>query len=229
MQAKVVMVYRSDEKRARKCLDELKVYEKNILQLKADISDLKQHQFILEQTLKKFSKVDVLVNNAGVAPKAGFLKMDEVEYDRVLETNLKGPIFLAQKVAKQMIEQKTPGSIINIASTSAYRPENVVSYGPAKMGLVTASKAMASSLGAYGIRVNSISPGTHKTEMNRYHWENKTDVFSQSTSIPLQRAAEAREITGAVVFLSSEDASYITGIDLIADGGFLLTGPRFKK
>ena len=228
--SKVAMVYRSDEKRAEECRKSLKDYEENLLLIKADISELNQHQLILDKSLEKFSRVDVLVNNAGVAPKAGFLKMDEDEYDRVVGINLKGPIFLAQKIAKQMIKQKIKGSIINFASTSAYQPEQVVSYGPAKMGIITATKAMAAVLGPYGIRVNSISPGTHKTEMNRYHWENDTDIFRQSTvAIPLGRAAEASEITGAVVFLSSNESSYITGIDIVADGGFSSHRGKIKK
>ena len=76
--------------------------------------------------------------------------------------------------------------------------EKLASYGPAKRGLITSSKAIAVNLGPHGIRVNSISPGTHNTEMNRYHWENETDTFKQSISILLGRAAKAKEITGAV-------------------------------
>ena len=77
------------------------------------------------------------------------------------------------------------------------------------------------NLGPHGIRVNSISPGTHNTEMNRYHWENETDTFKQSISILLGRAAKAKEITGAVMFLASDESIFITGIDVVADGGYL--------
>ena len=130
--AKVVLVYRSDEKNAEECSKKLQKYKRDFILVQADVSDLRQHRSIIEKALNKFSVIHALVNNAGVAPRSGFLKMDEEEYDRVLATNLKGPIFLAQAVAQQMIEQKTSGSIINIGSTSAYRPDSVVSYGPAK-------------------------------------------------------------------------------------------------
>lgn len=96
-----------------------------------------------------------------------------------------------------------------------------ISYDAAKAGIIRASQTMANALGKYGIRVNSISPGMYKTQMNRYHWENETELYKNMVSVTaLQRGAEADEIAGTVLYLASEQSSYTTGTDILADGGY---------
>lgn len=224
--AKVVMVYGHDADRAAVCQKELGQYENNFLLLQADITDSNKRQFILYETLKQFQRVDVLVNNAGVAAKAGFLKENESDFDFILDINLKAPIFLAQLIAKQMIEQAQGGSIINISSVCGHLAMGGIAYDAAKAGIIRATEAMANALGQYNIRVNSISPGTHKTEMNRAHWEKDTEVYRgmvQATA--LKRAAEASEIAGTVEFLATQQSCYITGTDILVDGGYLRNVP----
>lgn len=224
--AKVILIYRSDEKRAEECAKELQKYSKQTLFIKADISDIKTHDMIIEKTLERFHAINVLVNNAGVAARQSFLKMTEDEYDKILDVNLKGPVFLAQKVAKQMIRQETKGSIINFSSISGHRASGGTSYETAKSALIMATQSIANALGPHGIRVNSISPGFHKTEMNRYHWENNTKLNQSMIAVTaLKRAAEAAEIAGTVVYLASSQSSYVTGTDIIVDGGFLAHCP----
>jgi len=230
MGAKVVMVYLSDTENAKQIEKELDDYREKILLLKADITRPEDRQRILDETLKAFKEINVLVNNAGVAPKAGFLKETEAAYDLVLNVNLKAPIFLAKLVANQMIDQKKGGAIINFSSISGHRGAGGISYDAAKAGIIRATQTMANSLGKYGIRVNSISPGAHKTEMNRDHWENETDLFKRLISItPLGRVAEADEIAGTVVYLASDQSSYTTGADILVDGGYLTLLPGREK
>lgn len=227
--ANVAMVYRSDSENAKKIAHDLNSHKDHILLLQADISNADDRERIVNETLNKFSQIDVLVNNAGIAPKAGFLKETEDQYDLVLDINLKAPIFLAKLVANQMIKQGNGGSIINFASIAGHRGDGGISYDAAKAGIIRATQTMANALGKYGIRVNSISPGTHKTEMNRHHWESDSETFQGVVSAtPLGRAAEANEIAGTVVYLASEQSSYVTGIDILVDGGYLSVLPGRK-
>jgi len=228
--AKVVMVYVRDEEQAKKVETELSDCKEHMLIIKADITQAQDRQRILDETINRFHRVDVLVNNAGVAAKKGFLKETEAGYDAVLDGNLKAPIFLAKLIAKQMIEQGSGGSIINFSSTSGHRGTGTVSYEAAKAGIIRATESMANKLAPYGIRVNSISPGAHKTDMNRHHWENKTDLYKKMIEIaPLQRMAEAEEIAGTVVYLASNQSSYTTGTDILVDGGYLKLMPGREK
>ncbi|OGT54025.1 MAG: hypothetical protein A3F17_07505 [Gammaproteobacteria bacterium RIFCSPHIGHO2_12_FULL_41_15] len=222
MGAKVVMVYFSDTENAQKVEAKLGDYREQKHLLKADITKAKDRQHIIDETLKAFKEINVLINNAGIPAKASFLKENEVDFDHVIDVDLKAPIFLAKLVAEQMIKQEKGGSIINFSSVCGHRAMGSISYDAAKAGIIRASQTMANTLGKYAIRVNSISPGTHKTEMNRYHWENETELHKNMISVTaLKRAAEAEEIAGTVVYLASDQSSYTTGTDILVDGGYL--------
>jgi NAD(P)-dependent dehydrogenase (short-subunit alcohol dehydrogenase family) len=216
----VVMVYLSNINAANDAIEALAEHKGRILPLQADICKASDRELIVSSAIREFGQIDVLVNNAGIPTTHGFLKEEEEEFDRVLDVNLKAPIFLAKIVAKKMIAQGKGGSIINFASTAGHRAGGALSYAAAKSGIIRATESMASALGKFNIRVNSISPGTHRTDMNRYHWENNTERFQKMVSnTALKRAAEASEITGTVVYLASDMASYTTGIDILVHGG----------
>ncbi len=222
MDAKVVMVYFSDIENARQIETELSDYHAQLLILKADITKSEDRKRIVDRTINTFQEINVLINNAGIPAKASFLKEAEKDFDYVVDVNLKAPIFLAKLVAEQMIKQEKGGSIINFSSVCGHRAMGGISYDAAKAGIIRASQAMANTLGKYGIRVNSISPGTHKTEMNRYHWENETELHKNMVAVTaLKRAAEADEIAGTVIYLASDQSSYTTGTDILVDGGYL--------
>ena len=200
-----------------------------MLIVQADITQKNHRATIITKALAEFGRIDVLINNAGIAAKSGFLKEMPDEYAAVLAVNLTAPIFLAQAVAQQMIKQGDGGSIINIASISGHRGFGGISYDAAKAGLIRASQTMANALGQHHIRVNSISPGTHLTEMNRYHWENNTALFQNMKAVTaLHRAAAADEIAGTIIYLASDQSSYTTGADISVDGGYLIHGPGRK-
>ena len=222
MGANVVMVYHSDIENAQKIESDLDHYHEQMFLIKADITKAEDRLRIINDALKAFNEIDVLVNNAGIPAKANFMKESEVDFDYVMDVNLKAPIFLSKLVAEQMIKQKKGGSIINFSSVCGHRGMGGISYDAAKAGIIRASQTMANTLGKYGIRVNSISPGTHKTEMNRYHWENETELHKSMIAVTaLKRAADAEEIAGTVVYLASDQSSYTTGTDILVDGGYL--------
>ncbi|CAN5268368.1 glucose 1-dehydrogenase [soil metagenome] len=228
--ANVVMVYHSDMDTAKKVSENLSSYSNQMLLIQADITSAQDRERIVKETMSKFNRIDVLVNNAGIPAKRGFLKENEEEFDVVVDVNLKAPIFLAKLVAAQMIVQGEGGSIINISSVCGHRAMGGISYDAAKAGLIRATQTMANCLGQYNIRVNSISPGTHKTEMNRHHWENNTELHQNMIAVTaLKRAAEASEIAGTVLYLASDQSSYTTGADIIVDGGYLSHCPGRGK
>jgi L-rhamnose 1-dehydrogenase len=227
--ARVIMVYRSDQKNAADVTDQLQKFKSQMLVLQADITQQNHRATVIKKALDAFGRIDVLINNAGVAAKAGFLKETPEEYATVIAVNLTAPIFLAQAVAQQIIKQGDGGSIINIASVSGHRGFGGISYDAAKAGLIRATQTTANALGKHHIRANSISPGTHLTEMNRYHWENNTTLFQNMTAVTaLNRAAAADEIAGTIIYLASEQSSFTTGSDIIVDGGYLIHGPGRK-
>ncbi len=220
--ANVIMIYRSDAETAAKVAEDLKPYSDQMLLLQADITNADDRERIINESLTKFNRIDVLVNNAGVPARCGFLQANEEEFDAIIDINLKAPIFLAKLVAEQMIEQGSGGSIINFSSVCGHRAMGGVSYDAAKAGIIRATQTMANTLGKYNIRANSISPGTHKTEMNREQWENETPLYKNMIAVTaLKRAGEAEEIVGTVVYLASDQSSYTTGTDIIVDGGYL--------
>ena len=224
--ANVTMVFRGDKDNAETIEKELVTFADRTLFLQADITNESDREVIVQRTLEKFSTIDVLVNNAGVAAKNGFMKETPEGFDFIIDVNLKAPVFLAQLVANQMIKQERGGSIINFSSISGHRSTGGISYDAAKAGLIRATQGMANALGKYNIRVNSISPGMHKTEMNRYHWENETEVYQgMLENTPLRRGAEAAEIAGTVVYLASDQSSFVTGTDILVDGGYSSTWP----
>ena len=216
----VIINYHTNETAAKLALSELKTNK--VQAIKADISTEDGRSSLLKQTLDIFGKVDTLVNNAAVASRLSFLKTNEQEFDRVFNINLKAPIFMTKLVVEQMIKQKTGGSIINISSVAGHRPFGIV-YSDSKAALLMATKNMAAKCAKYAIRVNSITPGTTKTDLNRRLWQDNPDEWDEhiKNSIPLGKAAKTSDIGKAAVFLASDAAAQICGSDLVIDGGYL--------
>jgi NAD(P)-dependent dehydrogenase (short-subunit alcohol dehydrogenase family) len=217
---KVVINFRSNEEATSKALTELS--SDRVIAIKADVSKKEERIRLLKETLTAFGRIDVLVNNAAVASRYSFFKTSEEEYDRVYNTNLKAPIFLSKIVAEQMIKQKSAGSIINIASVAGHRPFGLI-YGDSKAALLMATKNMAAKCAKHGIRVNSITPGTHKTDLNRHNWEGDPKSWEKhcKEQIPMGRAGLPVDLGATAVFLASDKANYICGADIIIDGGLL--------
>lgn len=179
---------------------------------------------MIANTLDEFGDVDVLINNAGVSSSAEFLDVTEDEFDRVLGINLKGAFLCSQAVARHMVERiqagGEPGSIINISSVnSVLAIADQVPYTVSKGGLNQLTHVSAISLAPYGIRVNGIAPGSIETDMLHNVLKDGAKMEKVLSRTPLGRLGKPEEIAGIAAFLASDDASYISGHTLFADGG----------
>ncbi len=181
---------------------------------------------LLAAALDQFGDVDILVNNAGIVHKADFLDLDEEAFDRVLNINLKGSFLCGQAVARHLVEKVkaggAPGAIVNMSSVNAvFAIADQVGYSVSKGGVNQLTKVMALSLAPHGIRVNAIGPGSIMTDMLRAVAEDKEASRRILSRTPLGRIGQPEEIAAIAAFLASDDASYITGQTIYADGGRL--------
>jgi NAD(P)-dependent dehydrogenase (short-subunit alcohol dehydrogenase family) len=188
--------------------------------VRADVGIKAEVDAMLAATLEAFGHVDILVNNAGVTHAAGFLDLAEEDFDRVLRVNLKSMFLCSQAVAREMVKRGS-GCIVNMSSVNAELTiPNQVPYVVSKGGVNQLTRVAAIALAEYGIRVNAVGPGTILTELARQAVlgspEARHTILSRT---PLRRCGEPEEIAAIVAFLASDDASYITGQTLYADGG----------
>jgi NAD(P)-dependent dehydrogenase (short-subunit alcohol dehydrogenase family) len=190
----------------------------------ADVSAKADVDALVAATLAAFGRIDILVNNAGVTHAAEFLDLEEDDFDRVLRINLKSMFLCSQAVAREMVKRQDTqrgGCIINMSSVNAELAiPNQVPYVVSKGGVNQLTRVASISLAQYGIRVNAIGPGTILTELAKQAVlagpEARHKILSRT---PLGRCGEPEEIAGIAAFLASDDASYITGQTLYADGG----------
>ncbi|MBC7455706.1 MAG: SDR family oxidoreductase [Massilia sp.] len=188
----------------------------------ADVSSKADVDAMIAATLDAFGRIDILINNAGVTHAAAFLDLTEEDFDRVLRINLKSMFLCGQAAARTMVKQRS-GSIINMSSVNATLAiPNQVPYVVSKGGVNQLTKVMALNLAPYGIRVNGIGPGTILTDLARQavlgSAEARHSILSRT---PMGRCGEPDEIASIAAFLASDDASYMTGQTLYADGGRL--------
>ena len=169
---------------------------------------------------KGLGPVDILVNNSGVAVDKRLGRFTEADYDKVMDTNLKGAFFVAQEVGQRMIDAKRPGSIINIASTAGLRPFTTLGvYGMSKAGLIYMTRAMASEWARRDISVNAMCPGYISTELNAHHWE--TDAGKKLIAmLPRQRVGKEEDLDGLLLLLASDAARMINGAIIPIDDGY---------
>lgn len=194
--------------------------------VRTDVSDKEQVDHLVEESLKKFGQIDILVNNAATSVYPGSLLEVTLEgWRRVLDVNLTGVFLCSQAVARHMVERRW-GRIINITSVGGFQPwHGSVAYLTSKGGLIMLTKAMALELAPYGILVNAIAPGAILTERVKAMLQDPelSKRCTPLSKIPLSRFGEVDEIAAAVAFLASDEATYILGTTLVADGGYLLT------
>jgi glucose 1-dehydrogenase len=194
--------------------------------ISADVGDRLSVHNLMASTLDVFGDIDILVNNAGIVHGADFLDIAEEDFDRVMRVNLKGQFLCGQAAARLMVEkvknEGPAGAIVNMSSiNSAVAIPNQVPYCVSKGGVNQLTKVMALSLAPYGIRVNAVGPGSIMTDMLASvndDPEAKNRILSRT---PLLRIGETAEIASTVSFLASDDAGYITGQTIYADGGRL--------
>ncbi len=192
--------------------------------IRCDVGDKADVENLVAATVQGWGSIDVLVSNAGIVHGADFLEIVEADFDRVIRVNLKGMFLVGQAVARQMVKQiedgGAPGAIVNMSSNNAVVAiATQVPYSASKGGVNQLTKVMALSLAPYGIRVNAIGPGSIMTDMLvsvNTNQEAKRRLLSRT---PLGRIGDPSEIAAVAVFLASDEASYITGQTIYADGG----------
>lgn len=166
---------------------------------------------------------DIVVNNAGIGGAGPAIDLPEAEWDRVLDTNLKGCFLVAQAVARRLIAAGRPGAIVNIASIAGLHPSSGLSaYGASKAGLIQLTKTLALEWARYGIRVNALCPGYIETDINREFLA--TDAGQAMVRrIPQRRLGTPQDLDGALLLFASDAGAYITGATLAVDGGRLVS------
>ena len=192
--------------------------------VQCDVSKKSEVDNLVKTTVDKWGRVDILVNNAGIAQFASFLEMTEEQWDKTIDINLKGYFLCAQAVAKEMAKQKS-GVIVNIASIAMGQQgvgmPGIAHYCASKGGIVGMTEALAVELAPFNIRVNAIAPGVIDTPMVGEAGLDKKAIEGMLMRVPLKRMGKAEEISSAVLFLASDDSSYMTGATVVVDGGWL--------
>ncbi|MBA7566739.1 2-dehydro-3-deoxy-D-gluconate 5-dehydrogenase [subsurface metagenome] len=187
----------------------------------ADVSKKEQVKHTVEEAVKIFGKIDILVNTAGINRRNLVENFSEEDWNAVIDINLKGTFLFSQAVGKVMIKQNK-GKIINTASmTSVIGGQNIPAYSASKGGVVQLTKAFAVAWAKYNINVNTIGPGWFKTPMTKSLYKDKDRNSQILSHIPMKRWGEPEDLAGAVVFLASEASNYVTGTTIYVDGGYL--------
>ncbi|MCH8094785.1 MAG: glucose 1-dehydrogenase [Chloroflexi bacterium] len=218
--ADVALSFFSSEAGANQVVQSIQALDRNAVAVQADVRSRADVERLVEKTVEELGALDVLVNNAGVDPLASLLEMTDEQWDEVVDTNLRGVFLCTQLGAAQMIRQGSAGSIVNIASIEAQNPAAMHShYDATKAGIVMHTMAAARELGEHDIRVNVVSPGLIWEEGLEEAWPD--GVSRYLTAAPLRRLGLPDDVGDACLFLASAAARWITGANLVVDGGVL--------
>ncbi len=187
-----------------------------------DITKGGYRQDVIEETVKRFGTLDILVNCAGIVALDNAEVLSESMWDKTMEVNVKASFMMAQAVGKYLIDNKRPGSIVNMASQAGVIAlDKHVAYSAGKGAIIAMTKVMALEWGKYGIRTNCVSPTVVLTELGKKAWSGEVgEAFKKE--MPSERFAEPDEIAGVIAFLCSNAAGMITGHNLLVDGGFTI-------
>lgn len=191
-----------------------------VLAVVTDVAEKDQVDALIAKAVAAFGRIDVMVNNAGIAPVMDFLDVPAEVFDRVIGVNLKGAFLGTQAAARAMIAQEQGGVIINMSSiNSGLANPSVATYAISKGGMNQVTSTAAVALAPHGIRVCGVGPGTIATEIIKGAFTERAGMHAILARTPMGRLGEPEEIAGVVAFLASDDASYITGETIYPDGG----------
>lgn len=196
-------------------------YGRKVICLPLNLPDLQSIQAMTDAAVEQMGKIDILINNAGIQIAKPALEVTEEDWDRVLDTNLKGAFFCSQSVAKQMIKQNMGGKIINMASQNGVIGYfKRAAYCSAKAGMVNLTRVLAIEWAEHKINVNAIGPTFIRTPLGEQTFKDKALYDDIVSRIPMHRIGEPEEIIGAVIYLASDASSLVTGHTLLVDGGW---------
>ncbi len=220
--ADVAILYRSRREEADGIVRAVQALGRRSCAIQQDVGDTEALAGTVDRVIAEFGRLDVLVNNAGIADLVPFSRVDQETMERTLRVNVMGPFFLSQAAARHMMARGQGGRIINVTSTNGFVAEALLSpYNASKGAMEMVTKSLALELGPHGITVNSVAPGLIETEIGM-DFPLKPQFWDYAKEhIPLGRLGKARDVGTAVVFLASDAGAYITGQHIIVDGGLL--------
>jgi len=217
--AHVVLTYKSSRDLAEQLVEDIRKKGRRCVAYQSDAGRLKEAQTAVDRAIAEFKRIDILVNNAGITRDTLLLRMSELDWDLVLETNLKSVFNFTKAVCKHMVSQRA-GKIVNISSVAGLIGNaGQANYAASKAGIIGFTKSVAKEFASRNIQVNVIAPGFVETEMT----EKLNEAQKQAVldMVPMKRTAKPEEIAAAVNFLASADSDYITGQVLCIDGGLV--------
>ncbi|MHB1414136.1 MAG: SDR family NAD(P)-dependent oxidoreductase [Chloroflexota bacterium] len=220
--ADVAVNYVSNVAAAEETVARIKELGRRAIAVKANTSVKAEVDAMVAQVIAAFGHIDILVNNAGVLTRAPFVEISEEDYDRVVNTNMKGYFLVGQAVAREMIRQGK-GKIINVVSEAQEKAlPGLAHYGASKGGAHMLSQGMALDLAPHKINVNIIAPGPTLTDMNRKRMEDPANLPVLLQRIPWGRLGRPEDVVGAAVYLASDEAENVTGATIAVNGGTTL-------
>lgn len=218
--ANVVINYTSNEESAAKVVQEIESFDVKAMAVKANISKAEDVKEMMDKIEESFDGIDILVNNAGITKDNLFVRMKEEDWDQVMDVNLKGIFLCTKAVVRKMIKQKY-GRIINMSSVVGVAGNpGQANYCASKAGVIGFTKSLAKEIASKDITVNAIAPGFIETDMTKVLPESVR--ASMIEAIPMKKYGKPEDIANLVVFLSSDNASYITGQVIHVDGGMAM-------
>ncbi|MCP1305930.1 3-oxoacyl-[acyl-carrier-protein] reductase [Paenibacillus tyrfis] len=218
--ADVVVNYAGSEAAAAEVVQAIEALGRKSFKVKANVGSVQEVEEMFKLVLEAFGRIDILVNNAGITRDNLIMRMKEEEFDQVIETNLKGVFNCVKAATRPMMKQRF-GRIVNISSVvGATGNAGQMNYAAAKAGVIGMTKSAAKELASRGITVNCVAPGFIETDMTDKLSEDQRSQLM--TQIPLARLGRPEDIAKAVVFLASDDSSYMTGQTLHVDGGMYM-------
>ena len=215
--ASVIINYNGSQDKALEVKQEIEAQGQSAAIYQCDVSDFDKCETFIAEIIKEYGRIDILVNNAGITRDGLLMKMSEEDFDKVIDTNLKGAFNTIRFASRQMLKQRA-GRIINMASVvGVHGNAGQANYAASKAGLIALAKSIAQEVGSRGIRANAIAPGFIETAMTealpaevREEWASK---------IPLRRGGKVEDIANVATFLASDMAGYVTGQVIQVDGG----------
>ena len=219
--ADVCVNFLDDRDAAERVAGEVRAGGRKAMVVQGDVARSRDVEAVVAAATRDLGTPDILVNNAGVFPRSQFLDLAESEWDHVLGVNLKGGFLCAQAAARAMVAAGKAGAIVNISSSAIRGDPRGVHYSASKAGVLGMTRAMALALAPHRIRVNAIAPGLTDTAQPRYG-NTEEQIAARAAEIPIGRMARPEEIARVAVFLASDDAAFITGELIHANGGLYL-------